>query len=101
LWLGAIQIIRDTLKGTGKCHQMSQGGGRGLANVSRDIFSKVLNCINVFWPAFLKEKGYFFGKSNCHVTPKLFFHLFLTQVDCNNKLSLHFNFVKNIVKIDP
>ena len=45
------------------------GGVRGLANVSRDIFSKILKYNNVFWPDFLKEKGYFFGKSNCHVTP--------------------------------
>jgi len=36
--LGTIQIIRDTLS-TGKCHQQPQVGGRGLAKVSRDIFS--------------------------------------------------------------
>ncbi len=41
-------------------------GGRGLGNVSCDIFSKILNFINVFWPAFLKEKSYFFWKTNCH-----------------------------------
>ena len=43
----------------GKCHRMTQGGGRGLANVSRDIFSKILNYNNVFWPAFLKENATF------------------------------------------
>jgi len=56
---GAIQIIRDTLGGggAGKCHQMPQGGGRRLAKVSRDIFSKILNHIFVFWPAFSLQKG--------------------------------------------
>jgi hypothetical protein len=48
--------------GTGKCHRMTQGGGKGLANVSCDIFSKNFNYIKVFWLAFLKEKGYFFWK---------------------------------------
>jgi len=31
-------------------------------------FSKILNPIFVYLPAFLKVKGQFFGKSNCHVT---------------------------------
>jgi hypothetical protein len=46
---GVIQIIRDTLGGGGggteQCHQITQGGGRGFADVSRDIFSKFLNYI--------------------------------------------------------
>ncbi len=54
-------------RGTGKCHQMTQGGG-GLAKVSRDIFSKILSYNDVFWTAFLKGKGHFFGKPKCHVT---------------------------------
>jgi hypothetical protein len=37
-------MILDTLKGggrgTGQCHQISQGGWRGSAKVLRDIFSK-------------------------------------------------------------
>jgi len=33
-----------------------------LAKVSRDIFSKILNHIFVFWPAFLKEKASFLWK---------------------------------------
>jgi len=48
---------------------MTQGRGKGLAKVSRDIFSKILSYSHVFWPAFLKEKGYFFGKSKYYVTP--------------------------------
>jgi len=42
---GAIKKILDILlygsTGTGQCHQMPQGGERGLAKVSRDIFSKI------------------------------------------------------------
>ncbi len=34
-------------------------GGRGLAKMSRDIFSKILSYIHIFGTAFLKEKGYF------------------------------------------
>jgi hypothetical protein len=36
---GAIQLIRDTLGGGGRgqCHQMTQGGGREFAKVSRDF----------------------------------------------------------------
>jgi len=35
---------------------MPEGGGRGVAKVSRDIFSKILNQNFEFWPAFSKEK---------------------------------------------
>jgi hypothetical protein len=34
---GAIQIIRDTLGGSRRCHQMTQGGG-GLTAISHVIF---------------------------------------------------------------
>jgi len=37
-------------------------GGRGLANVTRDIFPQILNYIKVFWLDFLKEKFHFFWK---------------------------------------
>jgi len=42
---------------------MTQGGG-GLAKVSRDIFSKLLSYIHVFWTAFLKKKAAFLENQN-------------------------------------
>jgi len=61
--LGAIQIIRNTLGGGGygKVSPNDTRRGGGLAKVSRDIFSKNLNYIQVFWTTFL-------GKLKCHVT---------------------------------
>ncbi len=56
--------------GEGKVHQMLQGGGRGLAKVLRGIFPKTFDYIFVFWPAFLNEKGYYFGRQKRHVTPR-------------------------------
>jgi len=48
--LGTIQIIRYTLGGGGlrQCRQITQGGGRGLTKVLRDIFRP-------FIELFLKE----------------------------------------------
>ncbi len=76
IFFRAIQIIRYTLVGGGKrqCHQMTQGGERGVyetvspitqgggraegfTKVSCDIFYKILKQIFVNLPAFLKEKG--------------------------------------------
>ncbi len=54
---------------TTQCHQMPRRGGRGLAKVSRDIFSKFSRRIFEFWHAFFWRKKGFFGKSWCHVTP--------------------------------
>jgi len=51
--------MRDTFLGggvTGQCHQMSQGGGKELAKLSCDIFSKILNHIFVSFHVFSKEK---------------------------------------------
>jgi len=56
--------------GEGKVKKMLQGGGKGLAKVLRDIFSKTFDYIFVFWPAFLNEKGYYFGRQKRHVTPR-------------------------------
>ena len=46
---GPLKIYVTLLEegGAGQCHQMPQGG-RGLAKVSRDIYSKILNHIVVF-----------------------------------------------------
>jgi len=41
----------------GQCHQMPNGGGRGVAKLSRGIFSKIINHTFVFWPPVLKEFG--------------------------------------------
>jgi len=52
-WLRAIQLIRNTQGGGGQeCHQITQGGGRGLTKVSRDIFC--LYCIELFLERKLK-----------------------------------------------
>jgi len=56
--------------GEGKVKKMLQGGGNELAKVLRDIFSKTFDYIFVFWPAFLNEKGYYFGRQKRHVTPR-------------------------------
>jgi len=52
---------------------MPQGGGKRLAKVSRDIFSKTFNHIFVFWPALKGKKshlrnklGWFFKQNVTH-----------------------------------
>jgi hypothetical protein len=69
---GAIQIIRDTLGGgggggTAQCHQMTQGGGRGFAKVSRDIFSKNFEPYSSILACFKRFLGHYFWK-NFNVT---------------------------------
>ncbi len=52
-------------RGTGQCHQMTQGGGRGFAEVSRDIFFQTFWALylhfvlfsNVSWALFLENTG--------------------------------------------
>ncbi len=72
IWrLGTIQIIRDTFDGGGGYRTVSPNASRRREGVSQSVtrhFSKILNHTFVFWPAFLKEIVYFFGKSKCHVT---------------------------------
>jgi len=51
-------------RGYGKVSPNDTRGEGGLAKVSRDIFSKILSYIHVFWTAFLKEKGYFLENQN-------------------------------------
>jgi hypothetical protein len=50
---------------------MPQGGGRGLAKVSRDIFSKILSHFEpffVFWPVFFEGKRLVLKKAKYHAT---------------------------------
>jgi hypothetical protein len=53
------------LRGTEHCHQISQGGGRGFANVSRDIFSKFFPYIKTVFEenVLLQNKKYSFLKN--------------------------------------
>jgi len=54
---------------TGQCHQMTQGGGSGLVEVSCYIFSQKFE---PFWPAFCRKRLVFWkskwgGLCHCHL----------------------------------
>jgi hypothetical protein len=49
-------------EGKGHCHQMTQGGRKGFAIVSPDIFSKKIGPIFTCWPVFKGFRDITFGR---------------------------------------
>jgi hypothetical protein len=61
--------------GTGQCHQISQGGGRGSAKMSRDIFSRnirlrfgILDCLKHVFLKILNVTSHMGGGLQSNVT---------------------------------